>query len=128
MLLLPDGGKSAKYKKPHGSRRAMQGIHTEKVPGGKLLRIKVEFNPEGELIEDVQMHGDFFIHPEEFVEDVEQLLVNLDQKDSEESITAALQRLVEDEGAELVGITPESIAKTFKTALSNAITQPPLQQ
>ncbi len=106
----------------------MQGIHTEKVPGGKLLRIKVEFNPEGELIEDVQMHGDFFIHPEEFVEDVEQLLVNLDQKDSEESITAALQRLVEDEGAELVGITPESIAKTFKTALSNAITQPPLQQ
>ncbi len=100
----------------------MQGVHTEKVPGGKLLRIKVEFNPEGELIEDVQMHGDFFIHPEEFVEDVEQLLVNLDQKDSEESIAAALQRLVEDEEAELVGITPEYIAKAFKNALANAIT------
>ena len=106
----------------------MQGIHTEKVPGGKLLRIKVEFNPGEGLIEDVEMHGDFFIHPEEFVADIEQLLVNLDQKDSEQSITAALQRLVEDEGAELVGITPESIAKTFKAALSNAIAQPPLQQ
>ncbi|MBI2175782.1 biotin--protein ligase [Candidatus Woesearchaeota archaeon] len=105
-----------------------QGVHTEKVPGGKLLRIKVDFNPEDGIVEDVQMHGDFFIHPEEFVEDIEQLLVNLDQKDSEESIAAALQRLIEDEGAELVGIAPESIAKAFKTALSNAITPPPLQQ
>ena len=106
----------------------MQGVHTEKVPGGKLLRIKVEFNPEDSIIENVEMHGDFFIHPEEFVEDIEQLLVNLDQKDSEQSISAALQRLVEDGGAELVGITPESIARTFKTALSNAISQPQLQQ
>ncbi len=101
-----------------------QGIHTEKVPGGKLLRIKVDFNPEDGLVEDVQMHGDFFIHPEEFVEDMEQLLVNLSQKDSDESIAAALQRLIEDEGAELVGITPESIAKTFKTALNNAVLTP----
>ncbi len=105
-----------------------QGVHTEKVPGGKLLRIKVDFNPEGGIVEDVQMHGDFFIHPEEFVEDIEQLLVNLDQKDSEESIAAALQRLIEDEGAELVGITPEAIAKTFRTALSNSVSQPQLQQ
>ena len=104
-----------------------QGVHTEKVPGGKLLRIKVDFNPEDGLVEDVQMHGDFFIHPEEFVEDIEQLLVNLDQKDSEESIAAALQRLIEDEEAQIVGITPESIAKSFRTALSNAIAAPAQQ-
>ncbi|MBI2141574.1 hypothetical protein HYU16_04070 [Candidatus Woesearchaeota archaeon] len=102
----------------------MQGVHTEKVPGGKLVRIKVDFNPEDGLIEDVQMQGDFFIHPEEFVESIEQLLVNLDQKDSEESIAAALSRLVEEEGAELVGVTPEYIAKTFKTALSSASSAP----
>ena len=98
----------------------MQGVHTEKVPGGKLVRMKVDFNPEGGLIEDVQMQGDFFIHPEEFVEDIEQLLVNLDQKDSEESIAAALGRLIEDEGAEVVGVTPEYIAKAFRAALANA--------
>lgn len=101
-----------------------QGAHTEKVPGGKLLRIKVDFNPEDGIVEDVQIYGDFFIHPEEFIEDIEQFLVNLSQKDSDESIAAALQRLIEDEGAELVGITPESIAKTFKTALNNAISAP----
>ena len=101
----------------------MQGVHTEKVPGGKLIRVKVDLNPEEGLIEDVQMHGDFFIYPEDFVENIEQLLVNLDQKDGEESISAALSRLVEEEGAELVGITPEAIAKTFKTALSNATAQ-----
>ncbi len=99
----------------------MQGVHTEKVPGGKLLRVKVEYNPENMLIEDVQVHGDFFIYPEEFIDDIEQLLVNLDQKDSEQSITAALQRLIEDESADLIGITPESIARAFKTAISNAL-------
>ena len=62
----------------------MQGVHTEKVPGGKLVRIKVDFNPDEGIIESVKMHGDFFMHPEEFVEDIEQLLVNLDQKDTEE--------------------------------------------
>ena len=106
----------------------MQGVDTEKVPGGKLLRVKVEFNPEGSVIEDVEMNGDFFIHPEEFVEDIEQILVNLDQKDSEQSIAAALQRLIEDEGAELVGITPESIARTFRTALTNAMTAKQAEQ
>ncbi len=100
----------------------MQGVHTEKVPGGKLLRIKVEFDQETGIIDDVELQGDFFIYPEEFVDDVEQLLVNLDQKDSEESITVALNRLVEDEGAELVGITTEAVSKAFKAALSNAIT------
>lgn len=85
------------------------------------MRVKVDLNPEGKSIENVQMHGDFFIHPEEFVEDIEQLLVNLDQKDSEESISAALSRLIEEESAELVGVTPETIAKTFKTALGNAL-------
>ena len=99
----------------------MQGVHTEKVEGGKLVRVKVEYNSEDKLIEDVQVHGDFFIYPEEFIADIEQLLVNLDQKDSEQSISAALQRLIEDEGADLIGITPEYIARTFKTALSNAM-------
>ncbi len=99
----------------------MQGIHTEKAPGGKLLRVKVDFNHEEGIMEDVQMQGDFFIYPEDFVDDIEQLLVNLDQKDSEESISAGLARLIEEEKAQLVGVTPEGIAKTFKTALSNAL-------
>lgn len=99
----------------------MQGVHTEKVPGGKLLRVKIDFNQEEGIIDDVEVEGDFFIHPEEFVDDMEQLLVNLDQKDSEESIAAALSRLVEEEGAELIGLTPESIAKAFKAALGNAL-------
>ena len=102
----------------------MQGVHTEKVEGGKLLRVKVDYNTESMLIEDVQMHGDFFIYPEEFIDDIEQLLVNLDQKDSEQSIAAALQRLIEDENADLIGVTPESIARAFKTALGSAINPP----
>ena len=48
----------------------MQGVHTEKVEGGKLVRVKVEYNPEDKLIEDVQVHDDFFIYPEEFIDDI----------------------------------------------------------
>jgi hypothetical protein len=99
----------------------MLGVHTVKVEGGKLLRIKVKYNPENELIEEIHVQGDFFIHPEEFVDEIEQLLANLNENDSEESIANSLSRIVKEKGAELVGITTESIAKTFKLALTDAM-------
>jgi len=36
----------------------------EKIPEGKLLRVKVELSDKTEILK-VQITGDFFIHPEE---------------------------------------------------------------
>ncbi len=47
-----------------------------KVPGGKLLRIQVEFN--GSKILLCRIFGDFFMHPEEKILNLEQFLVGQD--------------------------------------------------
>ena len=98
-----------------------QGVHTEKVAGGKLLRVKVDVNEAGK-VSKVQVLGDFFIHPEEFVEEIEQLLFDYSLLD-EEAIAAAVKGLVLNYEAELVGITSEAIAKAFVNAKSNAAQQ-----
>jgi lipoate---protein ligase len=43
-----------------------------KVPGGKLLKVTVEH--EGEAIKKVKISGDFFIHPEEVLDRLEERL------------------------------------------------------
>jgi len=47
-----------------------------KVPNGKLLKVTVEF--EGNVIEKVQIKGDFFIHPEESIDELETTLKGVD--------------------------------------------------
>ncbi len=44
-----------------------------KVPGGKLLR--VQLNAEDGVIKNIKIAGDFFIHPEKAILDIEQFLV-----------------------------------------------------
>jgi hypothetical protein len=47
-----------------------------KVPNGKLLKVTVEF--EENTIEKVQIKGDFFIHPEESIDELETTLKGVD--------------------------------------------------
>ncbi len=46
-----------------------------KVPGGKLLQVKVDF--EGDIINSISFYGDFFLHPEESITVLEKMLVNV---------------------------------------------------
>ena len=43
-----------------------------KVPGGKLLRIDADIVENA--IRDIKIHGDFFMHPEEGIEKIEDAL------------------------------------------------------
>jgi hypothetical protein len=47
-----------------------------KVPNGKLLKVTVEFKDD--IIEKVQIKGDFFIHPEESIDELETTLKGID--------------------------------------------------
>lgn len=92
----------------------MKGIATEKVQGGKLLRIKVDYD---EVINSVQITGDFFLHPEEAIEDIEKSLFGV-KVDSEENVFLNIvSEVVQKKGIELIGITPEAIAKVVKGAM-----------
>ena len=92
----------------------MHGISTKKVIGGKLLRIKTLFNTK---FTSVQITGDFFLHPEEKIMEIEKSLVGLSTAEKKESITQKLQNFIQQNQIELVGISPEDIAETLLETL-----------
>ena len=92
----------------------MEGVAKQKVPGGKMLIIKVRF---GERTESVQILGDFFIYPEDSLERVERALTDLSTNESVEFIRERIEEVVKRDGIEMVGINPEAIARTLKAAV-----------
>jgi len=92
----------------------MQRQSEEKVPGGKLLRVKVDFD---EKINKVEITGDFFLYPEDKLKEIEGTLSGLTVSISEEKLTELIIREVQDHKIEMVGISPEAIARNIKKAL-----------
>lgn len=85
----------------------MLGKAEYKVAGGKLVRAMVE--AENGVIRRVRLTGDFFIHPEDFIEVLEEALRG--QVLDEEELADFIRRLVEAEKAVLLGVSPEDFAK-----------------
>lgn len=100
---------AAKYIRMHGEA-------TEKVPGGKLLRIKADY---GERIERVQLTGDFFLYPEEEIASIEQALAGLPTDEDKKRIIALLDDTIAKKSIQLIGITPEAIAQTLRKAIDS---------
>ncbi len=94
----------------------MHGVATEKVPGGKLLRIKVDYSDK---IERVQITGDFFLHPEDKLLLIEESLRGLKTDEEEARIADIVNNVVASSSIQLVGIDPQSIARTLKRAVKN---------
>ncbi|MBI4345110.1 MAG: biotin--protein ligase [Euryarchaeota archaeon] len=92
----------------------MLGEGSCKVPGGKLVRVRVEY---GTTIEGVTITGDFFLHPEEGIGALEESLQGMGVGAGEEAMAEALRRAAEAGGLVMVGITPEGIAKAVRGAL-----------
>lgn len=85
-----------------------------KVPDGKLLRADVTV--DNTEIVDVELHGDFFIHPPEAVDTIESALVG----SSHDSTVDGLQRRVADavsDDVELVGFAPIHVAQVVLNAM-----------
>ena len=47
---------------------------------GKIVKIRVSYNQESQLIQTIKITGDFFIHPEEVIEELEQRLCGIKLK------------------------------------------------
>lgn len=93
---------------------SINGEAKYKVPGGKLICAKLKY---GEYIENVEILGDFFLYPEELLNKIEESIVNTKADSSEEEITKKIKTAIDKNKIEIIGITPESIAKTIKMAL-----------
>lgn len=90
------------------------GKATYKVEGGKM--IKVELTPQGGRVKRIKITGDFFLHPEELIEEIENMLVGSTLE--EETISSTIEEFMEKRGAVLLGATPSDLARCILMAAS----------
>ncbi len=91
----------------------MNGVARYKVRGGKLIVVKVEY---GTAIEDIQILGDFFMHPEDSIFEVEAKIKGL-PLESLGGIEGVVSQLVSEKHIEMVGIDAQSIGKAVREAV-----------
>jgi lipoate-protein ligase A len=78
-----------------------------KVPGGKLIRLQADI--EDGKIKKICINGDFFIHPEEKIAELEKALMekHLDREELLETVSDTLK------GSEMVGISESEIVNAL---------------
>ncbi len=85
-----------------------------KTPGGKLVGVR--FAREHGLLTDVEVHGDFFLYPEEVLLNITTALegapADLDDAAYAERIAAAIP-----DGTEWLGSSPEALTTAVRRAL-----------
>ena len=86
----------------------------EKVSGGKLVCIEVTTD-EGK-VSSVKITGDFFLHPEDRITAIERSLVGIGMAQEESTIAEKISDALGD--AQLIGATPEDLARIFKRAVA----------
>ena len=86
----------------------------QKVKEGKVVKVEIECN---ELIMNVRITGDFFIHPEDILDEIEKSIIGLERSASIETITSNIRNRIADRDVQMVGISPESIALMIRGAL-----------
>lgn len=92
----------------------MKGKASLKVKGGKLIQVKIDYD---KIIKNIEITGDFFIHPESSLEEIERCLIGVEVNEEEKEISERIKGVVKSEQAQLIGLSPEDIARVVKEAL-----------
>ncbi len=83
-----------------------------KVEGGKM--IKIQLTRKKDKIEEIRITGDFFLHPEDLIEELERMLMGclLDER----ILTESIKNFIDKKSAILLGASPEDFAKCILMA------------
>ncbi|MFF0909486.1 biotin/lipoate A/B protein ligase family protein [Microbacterium enclense] len=93
-------------------------MHGEyKVPGGKLVVVDLE-ERDGR-ISGFHLAGDFFLEPDDALDDIDAAVNGLPIESDVPTIAAAIRAALP-EGAQLLGFTPEAVATAIRRALVTA--------
>lgn len=79
-----------------------------KIPGGKLLGCRGSIN--GGRLDTIRFTGDFFMHPEEAVEELEGLLSGKDMDEAIKSVKDYFQT----NDVEMAGVSPNDFIEIIK--------------
>jgi len=93
----------------------MKGRAELKVEGGKLVRADVSFDDE---IQDVELHGDFFVYPEEALDRVEESQEGADPGADKATLSERIEHSLDDT-VRLVGFGPEDVAEVVREAIED---------
>ncbi|MDY6766483.1 MAG: biotin--protein ligase [Candidatus Nanohaloarchaea archaeon] len=93
----------------------MDGRAELKVEGGKLLRADVTFD---ETIQDVELHGDFFVYPEEALDTLEAALEGVETGAGQERLSELVEHSL-DADTRLVGFAPDNVAAVVMEAVQD---------
>ena len=88
-----------------------------KVPGGKLVAVDVE--TEDGKISWAAVSGDFFLEPDEALDDINRAIVGMPATASAEQLTAAITNTL-DPSVQMIGFTPASVGIAVRRALGHA--------
>lgn len=93
-------------------------MHGEyKVPGGKL--VVVDFEVTDGAIDGFRLAGDFFLEPDDALDSINAAITGLPVETDASAIAAAVRAALP-EGAQLLGLTPESVGTAVRRALVTA--------
>lgn len=90
----------------------MMSYYSHKVPRGKLIKVKIE-TKDG-IIQKITLLGDFFLHPEYVLEEIEESLLGVHL--SEDSIEKKLRAVLEARQATLIGADATDFAQAIIAA------------
>lgn len=98
---------------------------TKKIPGGKLLRLKIEANG---IIQKIGITGDFFLHPEEALPAIEKSLTGLSVQTTTQEFVQKIEQALAANKATFIGITSTDIANLISEILSEKMPAPRLNK
>ncbi|SNQ62802.1 lipoate protein ligase C-terminal domain-containing protein [Candidatus Methanoperedens nitratireducens] len=89
-------------------------IASQKVKEGKLVKVEVECDG---FIKKIKITGDFFLHPEDILEKIEKSILGLRKDTGTEAIASRIHEITGANDAQMIGVSPESLALVIREAL-----------
>jgi lipoate---protein ligase len=90
------------------------GTVTRKIPGGKLVRLDVSYDTQ---IENVKITGDFFLHPEDVLELIQQIIIGSRLPLQKNELIIKIEQLLADQKAEFVGVSVVDLINILDEAI-----------
>jgi hypothetical protein len=95
----------------------LNGFAERKALNGKLVKAQIEFQKK---IIRARFFGDFFLHPEEALEAIEQTFLGIPLNFSSEQVEKKIAVVLKRKKAELVGLSPIDFVLVAQEAIKSA--------
>ena len=94
----------------------MIAYSSQKVKEGKIVKVEAQYD---NVITRLKISGDFFLHPEEVLDDIEKSMLDLKRDVSFDTLVLKIHKIIKNYDAQMIGISPESLALVIRETLKS---------